>query len=381
MTRWSWIFSWFSRWQNDGIKEIADEKLRLIRGLIGLSLAALIAFPREIWPLGPALVLIFIYKRHDLSRVAMLWIIIMLWTTMITPSFSGKGYALWRGIFLVLAGSTIGVYGRLEPRRLAQGLVLSGLPSCIVALAQWAAAVPIPPSWLAGLEKSLLPTRVMGLFGNPNLLAGYLLFLQPMAWELARSSSAYERKFWTVVVIVQTLVIALTFSYGAWFVLLLQAIVFLLISSERQRRLELFLMSIAGAVFAVTGWFWIGGTFAYRSLIWKAVVQGIRARPLGVGPGGFNLYYPLVSRSVPADHAHNLFLQITFEYGWVGGLLLMGVMLLILQRMRRTSNPWNRGVLLAMAGQLTWGFVDYPWTIPALTVLFWLGERWTCEVE
>lgn len=360
------------------------KRLRLARGMAGLSLAAFAAAPRELWPLIPLIFLIVVFRCSALSKAAMTWILVMLGSLMLTPSFSGKGFALWGGILTVAAGSALGFYGSLEPHRLARWLVISGLPSCALAYAQWAVAVPVPPSWLSDLEKSLLPTRVMGLFGNPNPFAGFILFIQPLAWTVILSTSGlWQRRAWILVTIIQTIAMALTFSYGVWLVLLIEAIGFLLLSpGYRKLRSNLVLFSVAAVAVIIAGWSRIGGTAGYRWQIWRAALSLIGTQPWGTGPGGFGIFYPLIPHAVPADHAHNLFLQSFIDYGWLGGVIFVGIMIIVLQRCwRRGLTLWSRSLIIAFTGQLAWGMFDYPWAVSVMAVLFWMGERWMGGVE
>jgi putative inorganic carbon (HCO3(-)) transporter len=353
---------------------------RLVRSLMLLGLTTAVMFPRQLWPVLIIIPLIWVARR--ISCLAGIWIVLLLTVCVLTPSFSGKGFALSWVLLPLTAGNVLGIVGKTKPWRLISWIFLLGLPACILALIQWTLQVPIPPGWLAGSEQWLIPTRVVGHFGNPNVLAGFLLFLQPLGWVMAlESSSRIWRGFIVAALLLQTVVLVLTFSYAAWFILLGEAILFIWSSPLKSNRIVLVCGLFLLLACIVLGWGIVGGTADYRVQIWKASWETFREHIFGTGAGGFGIYYPMARGAVRADHAHSLYLQVLVEFGVVGfsALLVMGFN--IARRISSKNSRWRQAILSALVGQFAWGFVEYIWAIPVMTLLFWLGEGVTEKLE
>jgi hypothetical protein len=96
----------------------------------------------------------------------------------------------------------------------------------------------------------------------------------------------------------------------------------------------------------------------------------------GVGPGAFGEAYPAFRPHLSTLHslyAHNMFLEILAERGWVGVLSLGGVLVLLARRFCRRSflSPaaWAAGV--SIVGFLFFNTVHEGFSIPALAWGFW----------
>jgi hypothetical protein len=119
-----------------------------------------------------------------------------------------------------------------------------------------------------------------------------------------------------------------------------------------------------------------------RTRVWEAAITLIRRYPvLGLGPGGFHTGFPTVAgdQGLPAPpHAHNLLLEMTADFGVLGGLLflVLGLALwrpvLALLVSRRPANSWQIATLGAMGAFAAHGMVDDFMGTRSILVAIWL---------
>ncbi|MEE3227680.1 MAG: O-antigen ligase family protein [Chloroflexota bacterium] len=97
-----------------------------------------------------------------------------------------------------------------------------------------------------------------------------------------------------------------------------------------------------------------------RAAHWQAASKMVEAHPwLGVGMGNYQVVYPeyrLVSWKSPLGHAHNVYLNVAAETGFIGlssYILFWGYVFLKTIRVLRRSTNWNRGIALGLLGAWT----------------------------
>jgi O-antigen ligase len=145
-----------------------------------------------------------------------------------------------------------------------------------------------------------------------------------------------------------------------------------------------------------------------RLLMWRLCWQMLpQAGPVGCGPGTYKLMYPhgpgellrelyprwIVQAHVPGrpvsiwGHVHNDYLQIAFEWGWLGAgvwvFLLFGGVVAIARRRPASSpvfyeNVMAASVVLAVAGVLIHALIDFPIQIPSVQahLAVYVGLTW-----
>ena len=127
----------------------------------------------------------------------------------------------------------------------------------------------------------------------------------------------------------------------------------------------------------------IAGAGGGRLTIWKSAWELIMAHPLGVGFGAFPHAFPRFQPEgfgpTRFDHAHNDYLQLMGEWGWIGAIALLCILswiaVKVLRTMQRQSNTpyvWiHRGIALAVTAGLLQAFVEFNLTSrPGVQVLF-----------
>ncbi|HPT68141.1 MAG TPA: O-antigen ligase family protein [Bacillota bacterium] len=347
---------------------------RPAEGLAVLLLLAAVAFPHEYRPFLPA-VLPLALVAPGVSRALALWLATNALSFLLTPSCTGKVLLLLEGIFPAVGGNLLGSFFREAKTDVCWVLVGFGWPIALLGLAQWWAAKPAPWAWLSAAERWLLPTRITGSFGNPNLFAGFLLVLLPLeAGLLLREERLLRRGLATGSLLLHSLVLALTFSHGAWLAAVGTMVLFSLCLQRLRRRELLTLVALGGVLAPVLLNHPWGGTLSHRLRIYRGALGLFLKYPLGTGAGGFLAYYPHQAGAVVAAHCHNIILQIMVEQGVVGLAVFVYLLLSWFRQGRKLTAPKMAGFLALMGGQLLYGVVDYVWATPLLTALFWLAE-------
>ena len=97
-----------------------------------------------------------------------------------------------------------------------------------------------------------------------------------------------------------------------------------------------------------------------RAAHWQAARNMVQAHPwLGVGMGNYQVVYPqyrLARWENPLGHAHNVYLNVAAETGFLGlgvYVVLWGYVFLNTIELLRRSNNWNRGITLGLLGVWT----------------------------
>lgn len=345
-------------------------------GLVLLSLSLALANPFQVSSYCYILPLLVF---TGITRSAAVWSSVIIWMYIFTPSFAGKGFAFLGALIPVLAGSGSGRLLRKSPKHFLL-ILLAITPVILLALVQWSRAVPSPAGWFSENERLLLSTRVTGIYGNPNLFAGVLIFLIPFGTTFGITTKCPGFR-WVAVgwITVAVLVLILTFSHGAWIAVLFELLILLRLVKENQSRQYIrigfmIIIVLCGLVTLVH----LGDTALYRLGIWQGVGRLVTRNPWGYGPGGFSRYYPSRLGVFPADHAHNLLLQVLIEEGIPGTVILMTIGCWTVWRMKRNPGGiWRWAAMAALAGQAIFGLVDYVWATPLLMGLFWMGEALT----
>ncbi len=257
------------------------------------------------------------------------------------------------------------------------------------------------------------PGRAFSTYGNPDLLAGFLIFPLILSAALALTEThAFRRVLLWVAFSLSALALLATFVRGAWiaalisFALLVAVTARLKIRPTRQDLVFIVLAvllvgaAVASTLFSAHEATNVAartsslarpdkGSVATRLMIWQGAVGAIRERPLlGSGPDTFALAftpheplaYPKAAGSLDVpDNAHNYPLQIAVTLGLPGLLLLYGFFAWALissgRATLRRSEPQEKllyaSFWLAVVGYLLHLMAGL--SIPSLGMLLWLS--------
>jgi putative inorganic carbon (HCO3(-)) transporter len=296
--------------------------------------------------------------------------------------------------------------------RLLAALLGGGLFSSVLALRQLYASTDELAGWADPNSVSAGTIRIYGPLGNPNLLAGYLLPLVPLACiAVLRWKRLSCRLLAAVTALLAGSATVFTYSRGGWLGLLaalaLTGMLVLLRSTAHwpplwRRLLPLAALLIAGIALAlavtqlepirtrvlslVAGRGDSSNNF--RINVWLAAIEMVQDRPwLGIGPGNaaFNSIYPLYQQpKFDALSAYSVPLEVLVETGVPGLLACLGLLLSSIQRGLRIHGQQGLiaiGSLAAIAGLLTQGITDTIFFRPEVQLIGWfalasLGASW-----
>lgn len=282
--------------------------------------------------------------------------------------------ALWRWLLTEVGFFYLVVMVRRlhhDTHRAALVLGLTGVSTAsLVALQQAAAQTPTgfcraPAAGMAdGCEQPGALVRVIGTFGNPNLLAAFLLVLLPLAWLAVDEwlNRSMRLAGWAVVALA-SLALLHTWSRAGIAAGLLGALALVILLRPYGRRLRrgglVLVTGTAGAILVVA----VSGA-GVRTSVWAESLRIATTNPLGVGLGRAGA---LLDEAIPGDlqfqHAHNTWLNWLIEAGWLGFLSVVTISVLVCWRTWRSAREGSRIAAACGAGLLGVGVMslaDHP---------------------
>jgi len=302
------------------------------------------------------------------------------------------------GVWLVGMGVAALIGAEVSSRRRLQEFLLCVAGGVLVAGAWgiWcfstgATALEVRPGWLDLASNPFVTNRAYQPFGNPNLLACWLLLALPLAGAAAVCSARiWQRASGLAGFLVGCCLLALTYSRGAWIAFAVAAAVFACLMGRR----GLLGMGLAGLLLfalmphSITAR--LGSMLsatdasgAYRLSTWAAAGSLAREHWLtgaGLGRDAFHsAFVKYAPESVQAVHSHNLYLQEVCETGAPGLVAVLWVFAAAAGTALgaiRTGPAWLRapaaGVAAALCGFLVQGFVDYTLWYYTLNIALWV---------
>ena len=276
-----------------------------------------------------------------------------------------------------------------EQQMIAIGGVLVGLLAAgVQGTAQHFMGIYSTEGFVADLE---VVGRVQGSFGHPNLYAGYLAALLPVAVAVgvSRRLGGGLRSLAWLAALAALPALYFTYARGATIGLLAGAIIWFAVLRPRLA-IVVAVATAAIAAFAVPATLQerfdpeaSGSDVTLRSDIWKSALDIYSGHPLlGVGVNNFGVAYerlPAVTdagaqrRLLHQDlllippHPQNMYLQSLAEQGLAGIIALLGLIaaaLTVLARAARSRSPLPRmlgfSVGVGFTGILLHGFLEVP---------------------
>jgi len=334
-----------------------------------------------------------------------------------------KYLLLYAGVYLAAAFMSVTPRGSLQPallivfftlvpvamentfttrkalEMLAGMMVLAGTLVGAIGVGQYLLGATGAAAWVDSDMFSGITTRVWSTLQNPNVLAEYLLLTIPLGVALCLTGKAWKRRmFWLACCGVMGLCMIFTFSRGGWLGLIIAAGIFVLLLEPRLLMLAPFALVALYFVMpdtVINRLLSVGNlgdsSTSYRVAIWMGSLAMLKDYWMcGIGPGtaAFNLVYPAYSYSAAnAQHAHNLYLQMTID-GGICLLLLFLVVLFVLYRRSCACIAREKGVrrihliaiLSGLTGFLAQSMTDYSFYNYRVVLVFWatigLGACW-----
>lgn len=340
------------------------------------------------------------------------WLLLMLGLAVLATGFSPVPVAAFKGLLKLV--SYLGVYALMRqllaaaPQwwdRIVAALLAGELVSAVIAIRQLYGDTSELARWADPNSVADGTIRVYGPLENPNLLAGYLIPILPIALvALLRWRTWPQRLFAAAALLLGSIALFLSYSRGGWLGMLaaLGAVVLLLVLRQTRhwpvllRRLFPLLL-VAGAVavlvVAVTQieplrirvMSLLAGrqdsSNNFRINVWLAAIEMIQDRPwLGIGPGNsaFNLIYPLYQQpKFNALSAYSVPLELLVEGGipnLIAGLGLLAAAIRAGWAQLKGESAWALPALAALAaisGLCVQGLTDTIFFRPEVQLSGW----------
>ncbi len=340
------------------------------------------------------------------------WLLAYLALALLATGFSPVPAAAAKGLFKLL--SYLGVYALMRrlldeaPRwwdRLLAGLLLGELITAVIGLRQLYGDTTELARWADPNSVADGTQRIYSSLENPNLLAGYLIPILPLALvALLRWRSPWLRLFALTSFLLGAVAMLFTYSRGGWIGMVLALAVLglllllrfsrllaaplkrwlpplviafvvlaLVVAAVKVEPLRVRLMSMAAGR--------EDSSNNFRINVWLAAIEMIQDRPwLGIGPGNtiFNLIYPLYQQPrFTALSAYSVPLELAVETGIPGLLAVFGLLITSLKigfsqiyRDLFLSLPCL-GAIAALVGLAGHGFVDTIFFRPEVQISGW----------
>lgn len=270
--------------------------------------------------------------------------------------------------------------------------ILVGTASLVAlyGLYQYKVGVEMEAKWLDTSNNEGITTRVFSVFGNPNILAEYLIMTTPISIALFWETKKLHKKILfllTSLLLMGTLV--LTFSRGSWlgfafgifiFVLLVEKRLLLLLIPLGLGAINFLPPVILNRILSIVNF--ADSSNNYRIRIWKITLEIIRDYlPSGVGLGyiPFKQTFETYIRTMPAYHSHNTYLEVLAEMG-IPGIIVFIMLIFVLYKysiktLVKAEDKWTKvisaGILSGLGAVLAHGAVENVLYLPKIIITFW----------
>ena len=237
------------------------------------------------------------------------------------------------------------------------------------------------------------------IYSTANAVALYIVPVTALAISLALyATSPAERLGGAALVVIGTIVTALSFSRGGYLALAAVVLGAVLLHRRRLLLLGLALLGLVGVAvippirhrILIETQNVYGNTIQSRLDLWTAAVKLIEHRPLfGAGLSGFQQmsapYYTHFHTFADFIDPHNIVLNFWVETGLLGLIAFTWIMVVGFRASwrgwREGPSRWRAyhlGVLLALVAVVVHGMVDVPYFKNDLSLLFWtlIGITW-----
>ena len=252
--------------------------------------------------------------------------------------------------------------------------------------------------WFRVLPQGVVP---FGPFVNHNHFAGFVELISPLGLAMLLSGAVRRDKLPLLILLSVFPIgaLALSASRGGIISFLFELVLLtLLIRKKGERRRQLLmaggLVLAAGLLATWLGLGWTVERFEHfnpgdiardrRVSIFKDTWQIVRDHPwAGTGLGTLETVFPRYESYYDGrvvDHAHNDYLELLADTGWIGGMCMLGFVALLAWRgvsgLRAANHPvclsLYSGSLVACSGLLLHSVADFNMHIPSNALLFLL---------
>lgn len=298
-------------------------------------------------------------------------------------------YMLWFFVVTQLLRSPEGA------KRLLNILVLSGLLVGLYGIYQFAIAVNVPAHW-TDLKEGPVRTRVFSIFTTPNMLAGYLTLLIPIAVGLFIADKSKPRKvYYAAAIAIMGMCLLFTMARQGWIACCISMIVYVWFKNKKLllpavlgiAALFVFCMFFVPSVssrilYLLSPDYLISSNKGGRVFRWTQALELFRQNfwtGMGLGQyGGSVALSHKLNNSVSLD---NYYLKTAVEMGIFGLTALLMLVYSLFARCSRAvakiqdtmQKDWAIGILSGLVGVILYNFTENMLEIPLISTYFWMS--------
>ncbi|NLJ79027.1 MAG: polymerase [Tissierellia bacterium] len=271
-------------------------------------------------------------------------------------------------------------------------LIIAAALVGIQGLLQYKEGVKMEAGWVDLIRNPEINIRIYSAFGNPNILAEYLVMTIPISLALFwYSKRLFKKIFFFATTIILLLSLMLTLSRGGWLGMAFGALIFALLVERRLLLLAIPLATIMvytlpERIFNRLLSIWEFKDFSSISRVnmWQTAL-GIIHRNWLIGVGFGYIPFRMVYSSYAGHmggyyHIHNTYLQTLGETGIVGLIILIFLIFTLFKySIKRLIGGEDRyakvmagGLLAGLAGILFHGLVENILYMPKIIATFWI---------
>lgn len=228
--------------------------------------------------------------------------------------------------------------------------------------------------------------KLFASFSAPGYLSAYLLMTTPFVLLQSMTQTGKRKALLLLILVILLSALGMSFSRSGYFGMIL---VFLLASRRHPKLILAMAMTVIGIVVLVPGitdrflsaFDDNGYNVVGRYVIWEGTKVMIHEKWfLGVGPGSFADMYLNYNPNalLAAKHAHNIYLHLTAETGYLGVSLFLGLIAflamraLILCRHSLTLGPVVRAGAFGLCGMAVHGMTENALYTGRFALVFWI---------
>jgi putative inorganic carbon (HCO3(-)) transporter len=271
-------------------------------------------------------------------------------------------------------------------------LLLTSLFVTAFGIFQYYFITNMPSTWIDKNLYNNIPNRAFSTMYNPNVLGSYLIIVISIAIAgFQCSAKKYNRVLSTLILVVASLCMLLTYSRGAWLGLAISVLIIFFFSKDKPYILSVLAMTLILAIPEINiilsrinlDFLSNDSSNVYRRYLWTLALQMFSQNPLlgtGLGSFGFSLPSHSTAGGYLVSHAHNIYLQLLAETGILGFTAFFGYILtavyISFRVFRQSACQQTRCIALGAAGSivglLVHGTVDATLYLPQLSVFVWI---------
>lgn len=337
------------------------------------------------------------FQRSPFDRWILLFVILAFCSVFVSPdkNFSFYNYYNLMGRYILIYYLIIQNINTFKELKIMI-IVMAVSAGCVVLYGYYQFIFGIDVTnklWVDGDKFPELKTRVFSTLQNPNILAGYLTVIMFMVFGVLCKIKQKSGRIWlTLFFIVLGSCLAMTYSRGAWFSVLVILSIYGLVKN-RLILLPMVLAVVCAGLFdhslaeRFLSVFNAADTSSHMRLgIWESTMAMIAEHPfLGIGWGAYWMVYPyydfyIQDSAVLIVHAHNMYLNFAAEIGIAGALVFFVIMFKHLMMALSSThlcrsnflNGLTLGCGLSLIAIAINGLTDYVLFNIELSMLYWL---------